>query len=291
MATTTVKLSKPYRFDQALKRLSIDPLLRIDHTHQELFVPLWIDQKPVPVRLQQTGSSDKPVFQLEWEQADGKAVAAEIARLFQWNTDLDAVADSFKKTELDPLFQEFRHTPFVCDFQTYGSLMKTIIHQQLNMTFAFTLSTRFVHEVGFEKSGVWFYPYPETTASLEVADLRQLQFSGRKAEYVIDTSKLIANGTLSLDQLARTNTEEAIAALKAVRGIGRWTAENFLMFGLGELDLFPVQDIGIQNGWKKLHDMDRKPTADELDEVAKAWPPYRTYAALYLWESIESPPS
>ncbi|MFC4735068.1 DNA-3-methyladenine glycosylase family protein [Bacillus daqingensis] len=290
MATVTIELVRPYRFDQALKRLSIDPLLQLNHEHQELFVPLWIDDKPVPVRMLQTGSMERPVFQLEWDEADEKAVTSEVARLFQWETDLGAVADAFKGTELDPLFQQFRHTPFICDFQRYGSLVKTIIHQQLNMTFAFTLSTRFVHETGFEKSGVWFYPYPETTAALGVADLRELQFSGRKAEYVIDTSALIAEGRLSLDSLVLKDKEEAVAALKAVRGIGRWTAENFLMFGLGELDLFPVQDIGLQNGWKKLRGLDQKPKAEELDYVAKAWPPYRTYAALYLWESIESPP-
>ena len=87
------------------------------------------------------------------------------------------------------------------DFHLYHCLMKCIIHQQLNLSFAYELTKRFVHTYGEQIEGVWFDPLPETIASLETEDLRKLQFSQRKAEYVIDVSKRIVSGSLCLEEL------------------------------------------------------------------------------------------
>ncbi|WP_252314521.1 DNA-3-methyladenine glycosylase [Sinobaca sp. H24] len=94
--------------------------------------------------------------------------------------------------------------------ELYGCLVKTIIHQQLNMAFAYTLSTRFVERYGERSDGAWFYPSPEKTASLTAADLTELQFSRRKAEYVIDTSRQIAEGSLSLEEMETNASEDVI---------------------------------------------------------------------------------
>ena len=157
----------------------------------------------------------------------------------------------------------------------------------MNLKFAFTLTHRFVTTYGWEKGGVWFYPSPEKVAGLTVEELRELQFSQRKAEYVIGIGQKVSSGELDLAKLAQHSDEEVIKELTKIRGIGPWTAQSFLLFGLGRPNLFPKADIGIQNAIKKLFQMEEKPTMDELDEFSAAWHPYLSYASLYLWRSIE----
>ncbi|PYZ92394.1 DNA-3-methyladenine glycosylase [Salipaludibacillus keqinensis] len=287
------KVAGPYNFTQALKRLQLDPLLKINIKikEQQLIIPIWVKGHPIAVNMKQIGTFEEPCFHIETRDYPGVSrdeILDQLSHLFHWNIPLEKVADFFQDKDLGPLFEEYRGTPFVCDFQMYGCLMKVIIHQQLNMTFAFTLSERFVKTFGFQQDDAWFYPTPEEVSELEVSQLRELQFSQRKAEYVIDTSRMIAEGKLDLHELAQQADDEVIRTLVKIRGIGPWTAENFLMFGLGRMDLFPIQDIGIQNGMKKFFDWEAKPTHETMLEKSAEWKPYRTYASLYLWESIET---
>jgi len=120
-----------------------------------------------------------------------------------------------------------------------------------------------------------------------VEELRELQFSGRKAEYIIGIAKAVADGHLDLNALADKSDAEVMSTLIKLRGVGPWTVQNFLMFGLGRRNLFPMADIGIQNAIKKLYNMERKPTIEEMEQYKKAWEPYLSYASLYLWRSIE----
>src|SRR5690606_707665 len=122
-----------------------------------------------------------------------------------------------------------------------------------------------------EKDGVWFYPLPETIAELSVGDLRELQFSGRKAEYVIGTSKLITEGKLNFDELEEMTDEEVVKKLVSIRGIGPWTAQNYLLFALGRQNLFPMADIGIQNALKRLYKLEQKPTYEQMERYSESW--------------------
>ncbi|MBU9712860.1 DNA-3-methyladenine glycosylase family protein [Evansella tamaricis] len=285
-----VVIQGPYNFFQALKRLTIDPLNDIDLKKQSVKIPIQIGETMAAVEVKQTGSFEFPCFQVSVSEGrlDWDLLLERLTDIFHWDTPLQKINDHFKGTELEPLFDNYRGTPFVCDFNLYGSLMKTIIHQQLNLTFAYRLTERFVKKFGMEKDGAWFYPEPDVISNLKVEDLRELQFSQRKSEYVIDTSRLIKDGLLDLHSLKDVANEDVVKQLTAIRGVGRWTAECFLMFGLGRLDLFPVQDIGIQNGLKHFFQMDRKPTLEEMHHWSEMWKPYRTYASLYLWESLET---
>ncbi|ADU29093.1 DNA-3-methyladenine glycosylase family protein [Evansella cellulosilytica] len=284
-----VFLKGPYNFYQALKRLTIDPLVDLNVEKQAIKLPIIVENNPLVVHVIQQGTFEEPRFMIQTEDTVNEAaLMAELNRIFHWDKPLEDIYTFFQATELAALFQELRGTPFVCDFTLYGCLMKTIIHQQLNMTFAYELTKRFITTYGFKKKGVWFYPTADRVASLSVAELRELQFSQRKAEYVIDTSKLIAEGNLNLEALKNFSDEEVMDKLVRIRGIGRWTAECFLMFGLGRLDLFPVQDIGIQNGIKKYYQLDKKPEKEKMLEMSSHWKPYRTYASLYLWDYLET---
>lgn len=270
-----------YDFDRVLERLSLDPLHAVS-------IPERLVRVPMPegnvVAVKAIGTSNQPLFTVEGAKEEQ---LAHVSSIFHFHQSLEPVADHFSNTSLAHLFEEHKGTPLVREFSLYGALMKSIIHQQLNLSFAHTLSSRFVQTYGKEIDGVWFYPEPEKIASLQPEELRQLQFSTRKAEYVIGLSQAIASGNLRLDELARKTDEEVATELISYRGIGPWTAQSFLMFGLGRPNLFPLADIGLQNALKIQWERTDKPKGEEIMEHLPEWSPYLSYAALYLWRSIE----
>ncbi|KMJ57492.1 DNA-3-methyladenine glycosylase [Bacillus sp. LL01] len=282
-----IKIDGPYDFDRVLQRLSIDPLMVINQNDRSVKVPMYQGETPIVVKIQATGSKQKPSFQLTSTTDITDTDVNHIKAIFQWEKPLQDISDHFAKTELAQIFKEHEGTPLVLDFDLYHCLMKCIIHQQVNMKFAHTLTQRFVHTFGFEKDGVWFYPKPEDVAKLDYEQVTELKMSRRKAEYIIDTSKLIADGELPLYELHQKPDEEILKELVRVRGIGPWTVQNLLLFGLGRPNLFPIADIGIQNALKKLKGLDQKPTHLQMQEWSKDWEPYLSYASLYLWRSIE----
>mgnify|MGYP001163251482 CR=1 FL=1 len=277
-----------YDFDYTLRRLAMDPLIRVNFKERWVDVPIRNEGKPTVIRVKAEGTTENPIFSVMSDEDENQDIIFEhIRNIFQWDKDLSEVHQFFQQTDLSMLFFTYHATPIVRDFDLYASLMKVIIHQQLNMKFAYTLSTRFVQKYGEEIDGSWFYPTPEKVAKLDYDDLRAMQFSQRKAEYVIDTSRLIANGELDLNKLSKMKNEDIMKILGKVRGIGPWTVENWMLFALGRDDIFPVADIGIQNALKKLWGLDEKPTKEEIEEKSKKWAPYRSYAAITLWRSIE----
>ncbi|RLL40359.1 DNA-3-methyladenine glycosylase 2 family protein [Oceanobacillus piezotolerans] len=286
MWTEKVVLPTIYDFDYTLYRLSFDPVIALDMEERSVKVPVVMEEERQIVQVQATGTTEKPSFLITGEKNKEKLLPY-IYDLFQWEFDLSVVAEHFTGTILESLFTKYPGTPIVREFDLYFCLIKTIIHQQLNMKFAYVLSTRFIEAYGEKVDGVWFYPTPERVASLTVEELRGMQFSTRKAEYIIDTSKLIVEGKIDLNDLRLKLDVEVLAELVKIRGIGPWTIENWLLFGLGRKDLFPKADIGIQNAVKQLLTMDKKPTVDELSEMSLGWEPYRSYASLTLWRSIE----
>lgn len=271
-----------YDFDGALERLSGDPINHIDLVQRFVRIPM---EEGNVVTLRGTGTTEHPAFQISG--AVHKEQFEEVKRIFHMNDSLAEIGAHFENTDLAPLFKAYMGTPFVKSFSLYSTLMRSIIHQQLNMTFANTLSMRFVEAFGTMTDGVWRYPLPEKTAELTVEELRDMQFSTRKAEYMIGLSQAIAEGSLNLKKFKRMDDEEVMTELTSYRGVGPWTAQSFLMTGLGRPNLFPLADVGLQNALKKLWNLDRKPSKEEIIARFDDWSPYLSYAALYLWRSIE----
>ncbi|QED46828.1 DNA-3-methyladenine glycosylase family protein [Cytobacillus dafuensis] len=284
----TIQIKGPYNFDLVLDRLSIDPLNHVNLENRSVKVPLLFENEPVVAEVKATGTTLAPEFVIEGTVGRWKEKADQrLAEIFQWHVPLESIAEHFKNTDLKEIFNTHYGTPIVLDFSPYSCLVKCIIHQQLNLAFAHTLTERFVKTFGFEKDGVWFYPLPEKVATLKVEDLRELQFSGRKAEYVIGIANEIVNGNLNFEEMKNKSDEDIFKQMIKLRGVGPWTVQNFLMFGLGRLNLFPIADIGIQNALKKLYQLEAKPTLEEMETFSKGWEPYLSYASLYLWRSIE----
>jgi DNA-3-methyladenine glycosylase II len=283
-----IQIEGPYNFDRVLERHSLDPLNNIDRNNRFIKVPVMLNDEPQVVEVKAAGTVAGPIFILKGESQTLQSVLiSKVSEIFQWNVPLNPILEHFQKTDLSELFIEHIGTPLVLDFDVFGCLLKCIIHQQLNLKFAYTLTERFVKTFGFEQEGVWFYPSPETVAGLEVSQLRELQFSQRKAEYVIGVGKAVAEGELNLESLKHASEEDIFNRLIKLRGVGNWTIQNLLLFGLGRQNLFPTADIGIQNALKKLYKLEQKPTLEQMEQYKKEWEPYLSYASLYLWRSIE----
>lgn len=282
-----VQIEGPYNFDLALDRLAMDPLHMIDSEKRLIRVPIYEPYAEV-VDVQAIGSTEKPVFKLKGKNINTREkIIAGVMRVFQWNKPLDEIHRYFSDTVLSDIFSEHRGTPIVLEFSLYASIMRSIIHQQIHMKLAISLTEQFVKTYGLEVDGVPFFPLPETVAALKVDDLRKLRMSQRKAEYLIDISRKIVNGDVNLEHVKQLPDQEVIAELVKLRGVGPWTAQSFLLFGLGRNNLFPKADIGLQKALQKLFQLERKPSPDEIDGYIKNWEPYLSYASLYLWRSIE----
>jgi DNA-3-methyladenine glycosylase II len=282
------QIEGPYNFDRVLERHSLDPLNNIDIKNRSIKVPVMLNEESHVVEVKAIGTIEAPVFILKGKnQTSQSALINRVSEILQWNVPLNPILEHFQKTDLKELFIEHIGTPLVLDFNVFGCLLKCIIHQQLNLKFAYTLTERFVKTFGFEQEGVWFYPSPKTVASLEVSQLRELQFSQRKAEYVIGVGKAAAEEELDLESLKQASEEEIFNRLIKLRGVGNWTIQNLLLFGMGRQNLFPTADVGIQNALKKRYKLEQKPTLEQMEQYKQEWEPYLSYAALYLWRSIE----
>ncbi|MFX3625516.1 MAG: DNA-3-methyladenine glycosylase [Ectobacillus sp.] len=286
MWSQTVQLHSPYNFTQVLQRLALDPLNAVDLEKREIKVPLVIKGKQIAVAVKAAGTLEEPLFILSGQEEEGAALE-RLHEIFGWNADISAIRKHFLETSLKPLFEKFAHTPLVLEFDYFACLVRCIIHQQLNLKFAFTLTERFVKTYGNEKEGVWFCPEPERVAKIPMEELRALQFSQRKAEYLIHLAEHIASGKLNLEELRHQSDEEVEKRLLPLRGIGPWTVQNFLLFGLGRKNMFPKTDIGLQRAVQQLFQLEQKPDDACLEKIKKESEPYGSYASLYLWRSVE----
>jgi DNA-3-methyladenine glycosylase II len=152
------------------------------------------------------------------------------------------------------------------------------VFQQLHGKAAATIHGRFT---ALFESG----PTPEAVLATPIEELRGAGLSGTKAAAIRDLSEKVLAGAVELDRMGRRSDDAIVAELVAVRGIGRWTAEMFLMFELGRLDVWPVDDFGVRSGYAALHGMPERPSARELLPHGDPYRPYRSVAAWYCWRA------
>jgi len=166
---------------------------------------------------------------------------------------------------------------------SYETLLETIIYQQLSMKAAATIASR----VRALTPGPGFPP-PAEMAAIEPARLRAAGLSSQKLSYVKDLAARVVDRRLPLQRLARMDDDAVIAALTAVRGIGRWSAQMFLLFHLGRLDVLPTGDLGFRQAVARGYGLE-KATEAELTRLGERWRPYRSMATWYLWQSLRLP--
>ncbi len=173
---------------------------------------------------------------------------------------------------------------FELDGRHYDALVEAIIYQQLAGTAAQAILNRFKNLYGGK------IPDAQEYLSTDEKKLRSVGLSPQKISYIRDLCQRIVNGTIDLQSLQHLPDDEAIRKLDDVKGVGRWTAEMFLMFVLGRTDVLPVDDLGIQKAVKKLYRLRKLPNREKFEQVSKNWHPYCSIASLYLWRSVEKTP-
>jgi DNA-3-methyladenine glycosylase II len=131
------------------------------------------------------------------------------------------------------------------------------------------------------------HPNPLGFCTIDDTTLRSAGLSRQKVTYIRDLCAKVQDGTLALESLETLDDEAAIEAITRVKGLGRWSAEMFLMFKLHRPDVLPVDDLGIVNAMKRTYRLRKRPTAKRMQQIAEPWRPYRSVACWYLWRSLE----
>ncbi len=167
----------------------------------------------------------------------------------------------------------------------WRALTSSIIGQQVSVHAARAIRGRFAAIIP-ERD----FPLPSDVLSTPIEVLRAAGLSGNKVLAIRDLATHFEDGKINARKLSKMEDEAVIAALIPVRGIGRWTAEMFLMFSLGRPDVLAVDDLGLRNAMKKLYDLSENPKPDLMREIAEPWRPFRSVASWYLWRSLDNEP-
>lgn len=183
----------------------------------------------------------------------------------------------------DPVIASLMRRIGVCQLRPrrdyFATLCDSIIAQQLSPAAAATIYRRFAGLFPGQR------PTPAAVTNSSLTRLRAVGLSPQKAGYIRDLAVGFADGRIRSRGFARQSNEVTIQGLSSVRGIGRWTAEMFLIFALNRLDVLPVDDLGIQKAVKRWYKLPRLPGPAKLHAVAEPWAPHRTLACWYLWQS------
>ena len=163
----------------------------------------------------------------------------------------------------------------------YGALLRAIVGQQLSVKAAKTIYDRLCGLYGDRT------PTPAELIATDPDELRGVGLSRAKAAYLRDLAEHVEDGELDLEALPQLADDEVSAQLIAIKGLGRWTVDMFLMFHLGRPDILPVGDLGIVKAVQKAYGLRKLPTAERITRICETWRPYRSIAAWYLWQSLE----
>lgn len=163
----------------------------------------------------------------------------------------------------------------------YQSLIEAIVTQQLSGSAANSIMKK------FRKLYNSKFPKPLQVIKTSDSRLRTTGLSRMKIRYIKELSKKIESKELNMRSISRFEDEQVIAKLTEIKGIGRWTAEMFLIFSLERLDVLPVGDLGLRKGVQLLYSLQELPKAEQIEMLAQRWRPYRTVATWYLWKSLK----
>jgi DNA-3-methyladenine glycosylase II len=163
----------------------------------------------------------------------------------------------------------------------FGMLVRSIISQQISVGAARAIRGRLESLLG--PAGI----KPEPIARLSIAQLRSVGLSLQKASYVHDLAAKVQTGTVNLGRIGRLPDEEVIAELIEVKGIGRWTAQMFLIFALGREDVFPIDDFGVRAAISRMYRFEEPLARPALIEIGQRWSPYASIASWYCWRYLE----
>lgn len=274
----------PYRLDLtvwALRRRRRNEVDCWDGTYRRA---LLVSGGPVDIRVEQLGGVMHPVLRVDIVTPGGCSrselaeIRTQVSQLLGVDVDLAAFYDL---ADADPLtaalkdrFLGLRPPRFPSLFE---SLANAVANQQLSLEVGLTLLNRLVAEFGTEVPGTngrLTFPAADAVLTASPDGLRRLGFSARKSEYLHGIAQVVTAGALDVASFEQADRAEATRLLMEIRGVGRWSAEYVLLRGLGRLDVYPGDDVGARNKFRRFFDLDHDPSYDEIAERLRPWDPY-----------------
>lgn len=299
--TFTLEPIPPFRLDLTVWILRRRPDNQIDRwdgkTYERVLV---IDGEPLAVSVTQIGSPEKPTLEVKVNGSGANSgievqVNASLERLLGVCVDLQQFYQfSESHPDLNILVKNFsgsKPTQFPTLFEP---MVNAIACQQLSLTVGIKLLNRLTKNFGqvFQtQAGVFHaFPGPEDLVDVKIEEFRKMGFSYRKGEYIINVARLMVDGLLNLDEIETLTDRSAIEQLCLVKGVGRWTAEYFLLRGLGRTHLFPGDDVGARNNLERWLDLPERLNYDGVKITLKEWREYGglIYFHLLLKSLVES---
>ena len=191
-------------------------------------------------------------------------------------------------SSIDPilkhLFSGFDIPKLKIEKNYFWALCRSIIYQQISGKAAKTISDRFL---ALFRSGINIQP--REVLDIDINSLYSVGLSRQKASYMKNIAEAFGNKLINDENFLMMNDEEILKQLTMIKGVGKWTAEMFLIFTLRRSDVFPVTDLGVQKGFQIVYDLDELSTVEQMNEKAEKWKPYRTIVTLYLWYAVDGP--
>jgi len=267
--------------------------------------PLWLASEPVVAEfdLSQAGTMGLRLVPLCGHAVrpikKKAALLNELATqaLFLWGLDDDAEglhASMASDRDMTPLLERFGELRIVRAPDLYEALLVAVIGQQVSVRAAQSIRRRLMQNVGTRvtvgpgRENHYLYPTARQLIKAGELALRGQGLSRQKSTYLLEIARRAAAGELDRETFTTLSDEDAIRRLYEIKGVGRWTAEIALMRGLGRNDVFAAADLGLQVAMQELRGMRKRPSEKALRKIAERWKGWRSYAAFYLWMTLQS---
>ena len=219
--------------------------------------------------------------------------------LFLWGLDDDAenlAASMVSDRDMAPLLERFGELRIMRAPDLYEALLVAVIGQQVSVRAAQSIRRRLMQNLGTRvtvgevprQEDHYLYPTPKQMIKAGELGLREQGLSRQKSKYLLEIAHYAATGELDREAFLILSDEDAIRRLCEIKGVGRWTAEIALMRGLGRNDVFAGGDLGLQVAVQELRGMRKRPSEKALRKIAERWKGWRSYAAFYLWMTLQS---
>lgn len=253
-----------------------------------------VDNKLILVIIKSLGTVDEPELSVELKSneelkdLDIKRTRDIIQSLFNLNMNLNSFYDDVKEDHvMSRLTRELRGLKSPTTPTIYEALIESIIEQQISLNVAHSLEKKVIKSFGdalkLEGKIYYAFPAPEKMASATIPQIRECGLSQRKAEYISEISKLVANKELDLDKFKKyQDINEIITDLDRVRGIGVWTAELTIIRSMQKFDSIPADDLGVRRVISHYYCNDRKIPGEEARKIAEKWGRWKGLASFYL---------
>jgi DNA-3-methyladenine glycosylase II len=290
-----LRLPKEFDFAKCLKFLARSPQEPCHLVKQDtLYKVLKFEDDPILLKIQLRNKNSLSIEFLTKRPI--KSIRAKVAK-YVWNWfDLETNLKPFyRMAKSDVVLKHIADTYYGLRIVSIPDLFEAIcwavMGQHINLNFAYILKKRFVQSFGerfrIDDRIFYLFPTPEMIAKQTVSRFRQLQFTEKKSEYVIELAKKMKDGTLSKNTLLKKDSFKLVKKeLMRLHGVGKWTAEYVCLRCLKDPAALPVDDVGLQNAIKRQLCLSAKPSVDEIYKFSKRWKNWEAYATFYLWNSL-----